>query len=73
LGYSGVTRANRIHAVALCDMCHRESYIRMVYCVPFGREHFCFCRECADGLLAPGARQALASADALAQKVPTSP
>lgn len=56
-------RANRIHAVASCDMCKRESYIRMVYCSAFGREHFCFCRDCADGLLASGARALFAAAE----------
>jgi hypothetical protein len=54
----------RIHSIANCSMCDRESYVRMVYCVPLSQSHFVFCRECADGLIDSMRRGAL-------QEVPT--
>jgi hypothetical protein len=48
-----MARTNRIHSIAKCSMCNRESYVRMVYCVPLSQSHFVFCRECADGLIEP--------------------
>jgi hypothetical protein len=64
---------DRIHSITKCSMCDRESYIRMVYCVPMTTSHFLCCRECADGLIDPGRARVLRDiAWADAQELPES-
>ena len=70
---AGMRGAARVHAIRECSMCKRESYIRMIYCVPMTREHFAFCRECADGLLSTTAHARITAAAEDGLYLPESP